>query len=178
MPIGHRSKVLPIPHIPEHTKYIEAGPLIIGVEYRVVNAEISRKYLASLAMDPAKPKAVTVRAGDSADGGVSIHVFAREASNLVEYFRIDCFGSEPHYHYCYPQIEEQDRVFLDRTVEPDAQKWAYEKLEHHLPRILEHVGAAALAKQVRSQQIAAVLPEVRKAFSAAAAKAEAMPQQA
>ena len=153
------------------TKVIEAGPLTLGVEYRNVNAEISRKYLASLSMDPAKPRAVTARAGDSADGGVSLHVFARESGKLVEYFRIDCFGSEPHYHYCYPKIEEQDRVFLDKTVEPDAQKWAYEKLERHLPAILKHVGADDLSARVRSEQIRAVLPQMRKAFAEAAAKA-------
>lgn len=171
--IGDRYPFLPIPIIPEHTDYFEAGDITIAVGHRVLNAEISAKYLAEVraAMpeladkipggEGGPPSKATYREqGMSEVGGACIHIMSRSGDELVEHFRIDCFDAEPHYHYVYQKEKAQRRVMLDPLVVGDAQQWALDVIQTRLPEILQHVGAPDLAKKIDVEKIKAALPKV------------------
>jgi hypothetical protein len=156
--MGKRQSFLPIPVIPEHTEYLEAGAITIGVGYRLLTNEIIDAYLAKVGY--ARPKTVNYQADD---GGVSIFVFSKEGEEYKEHLRLDCFDREPHYHYVFQKENAQDRVHLDPVVTGDAMAWAFWCLTHRLPDVLRHVGQPELAAKVDVKRIEAVLPEVRAA---------------
>jgi len=171
--IGDRHPFLPIPIIPEHTDYIEAGEITIAVGHRVLNEEIASKYLAEVraAMpeladkipggQDGPPSKATYREQSMTEvGGACIFIMARSGDELVEHFRIDCFDAEPHYHYVYQEEKAQRRVLLDPVVTGDAQQWALDLIQTRLPEILEHVGAPDVAKKVDAEKIKAALPKV------------------
>lgn len=180
MPVGQRYPILPIPWIPEHTELIPAGVLTIGVGYRVLDEPTAKAYLDEVGY---------VRDdGDGGertyvgrDAGVCIHVLgppagspgAVDSRDLVEYLRLDCFDDEPHYHYVYNQEGAQDRVFLDPVLDGDPMEWALDRLRTRLPAVLRKVGAPELADRVDPAEIAAALPEVRRAVDRAFARATA-----
>ncbi len=170
--VGTRYPILPLPHIPEETELIEAGAITIGVGCRILNAEIAGEYLRSVGYNP-QPESGESGYGNQVheDGGICVHVFAREEEQLIEYFRFDCFEDEPHYHYVFNREGAQLRVFLDTVVEGDAQEWMFERLRHRLPQILEMVGAPELAGRVDLAEIESALPKVMAAIERAAARA-------
>jgi len=167
MAVGQRYPILPIPWLPEHTEMIPAGVLTIGVGFRVLNEEISKEYLDSVGYRRADA-AGRERTYEGQDGGVSLHVLGPgRDGDLVEYFRLDCFEDEPHYHYVYNDERAQDRVFLDPTLEGDPLEWALERVRTRLPDVLRKVGAPELADRVDPAAIAAALPAVRAAITRA-----------
>jgi len=163
--VGTRYPILPLPHIPAQTEMIEVGPIAIGIGYRVLDDRTAGEYLRSVGYNP-RPEEGERGYGNQGmeDGGVSIHVFGRGAGPLVEYFRFDCFESEPHYHYVYPGEKAQRRVFLDPVLEGDPLEWALERLRTRLPAILRSVGAAELAERIDGPALEAALPRVRDAI--------------
>ncbi len=160
--LGKKITVMPIPHIHEHTEYVKAGALTIGVEYRVLNDQISNAYLSTV-----RPGTTRTERPGIADGGVSIHVFAEEQGKLVEYLRFDAFDKEPHYHYIYPAERTQVRVILDPAAEGDLMQWILGRLRHRIPQMLESEGAAELARRADAQAIAAAMPQVERAVQRA-----------
>lgn len=168
--IGMFQPFLPIPVIPEHTRYLPAGNLVIGVGYRVLNEEIARAYLESIGMmervEARRREAGYQRADD---GGVSIFVFNEEQGELLERFRMDIFDAQPHYHYVYQQERSQERVLLDPVMTGDPQAWALWCLRERLPAVLRKVGAPELAEGVDRAAIEAVLPRVVEAIHLAQA---------
>ena len=87
--------------VPDGVTADPAGVLTIGVGFRVLNEEISKEYLDSVGYRRADA-AGTERTYEGQDGGVSLHVLGPgRDGDLVEYFRLDCFEDEPHYHYVY-----------------------------------------------------------------------------
>ena len=170
--LGTRYPILPLPHIPEQTELIDAGVVTIGVGHRILNDAVAAEYLRSVGYNP-RPEDGEGGYGNMGeeDGGVSIHVFARDGDRLVEHFRFDCFDREPHYHYVFPDDEAQERVFLDPVMESDARDWALERLRTRLPQILERTGAAELARQVDPRAVEAVLPKIEAAIERALAAA-------
>ena len=92
---GTSYTVPPIPPDAEHTTYIDAGAIRIGVEYRLLdNAELVANYQGD-EMDEIKSALKDGLVVE--DNGVSLHVVGSQDGH--EYLRFDLFEGEPHYHY-------------------------------------------------------------------------------
>lgn len=140
--------VQPIPPSEEDTTYIEAGGLLIGVEYRLLNdAELAANYEGeSMAEIEAATDGQAVE-----DNGVSIHVFGREDGH--EYLRFDMFQHGPHYHYIEPTGEKQTIVDYDRVAMGDMLPWTLNQLATRLEEMLRFAGGKALAEELDSVAI-------------------------
>ena len=145
----------PIPPIKEHTEYIDAGPLTVGVEYRVLDDSI---YEANFQQK--RPGADEPSAGTLSDSGVSLHVGETKGGELAEYLRFDCFDEDPHYHYIQPSGEYQEIIHLDPIADGDALSWAIDRLRSRLPAMLERAGASDLARKVDTVALDEALPKV------------------
>jgi hypothetical protein len=167
MPVGERYPILPIPWVPEHTEFIPAGVLTIGVGHRVLDEATAKAYLDEVGFVRADEHGGE-RTYHGRDAGVCIHVLGPgRDGDLVEYLRLDCFDDEPHYHYVYNDQRAQDRVFLDPTLDGDPMEWALDRLRTRMPEVLTKVGAPELAAQVDQAAIDAALPAVRDAVARA-----------
>lgn len=143
-----------IPPVADHTHYVDAGVVTIGVEYRVVDEAIVMANLNAHGMDRPPPGA---RQQIDEDGGVSLHVC--DAATRTEYLRFDIFDARPHYHYlCHN--EYQINIPYDTNACGDMAEWALECLRHRLPDMLSFCGATNLAAQLDTAQIEAAMPHV------------------
>lgn len=164
----------PVPHVAANTLFFDAGPLVIGVEYRVLSedilaqvygAERAERIMADRFGSPA------VSSPDASfEGGVSIHVF--DAATRVEHLRFDDLDSTKHYHYlradgCHAI------VWFDDVANGDLVTWALSALRERVGPMLELAGAGALAVRVDHEALERALPEVE-----AAARAKAVEQSA
>ena len=145
----------PIPPSAEHTTYIEAGGLRIGVEYRLLNdAELAANYEGE---EMAEIEAAT---GGQAveDNGVSIHVFGGEDDH--EYLRFDMFEHGPHYHYIERSGEKQTIVDFDRVAMGDMLPWTINQLATRLGEMLRFAGGEVLAEQLDTVAVCNSLAQV------------------
>ena len=144
-----------IPPVPEHTTWVPAGTLSIGVEYRRVDDAIVDGTYDEAALEKIremlKDKVVQ-------DGGVSIHVSGAQDGH--EYLRFDLFEREPHYHYIDPSGVRQFIVLYDRVAMGEMLPWTLHQLRHRLAPMLEHAGGAALLPKVDRAQLEAGLVKV------------------
>ncbi len=149
---------MPIPPVDAHTEYFEAGPISIGVEYRLLDDAIA----AAHELDTADGRAEGPVSVD--DRGVSLHVFGPGAGGeRVEYLRFDCFDEDPHYHYVSWAAKSNEMVHLDRVADGDPLAWALERIRTRLPQMLARAGAAELAQRVDLHALEHVLPRVVEA---------------
>ena len=133
----------PIPPDPEHTTWVPAGGLSIGVEYRLLDdAEIEANY-AGRALDEIRDM---LKDRVVQDNGVSLHVAG--AHDGHEYLRFDLFEQDPHYHYIEPSGERQTIVQYDRVAMGEMLPWALHQLRHRLEPMLERAGGAELVAKV------------------------------
>jgi hypothetical protein len=147
--------VAPIPPDKEHTTYVEAGVLRIGVEYRLLNdAELAANYTGD---DMAEIQAATGGAAVE-DNGVSIHIFGSEDGH--EYLRFDMFEHGPHYHYIEPDGEKQTIVDYDRVAMGDMLTWTLNQLATRLPEMLSYAGGTGLTATLDTDKIIESLTEV------------------
>jgi hypothetical protein len=110
---------------------IEAGPVRFGLEYRHL----------------------------SSDEGVAIHVLGDVGGEEVELLTFDCFVNAPHYHYG-PRAKNQ-RLYLDRTVNPDSLQWALDVFKGgKLAQMLERAGYRDHASGLNPAVLAAKLPQL------------------
>ena len=150
--IGTRYEGSPVPPVPEHTRYVVAGPLVIGVEPRQVDASV----IAATYGD------ITVRgAGNDTpqppileDRGLTLHVC--DATNGAEYLRFDLFDDNPHYHYIHPG-KHHLVVPFDRAACGDMRAWAVSCLRSRLRPMLEAAGAADLAARLTPHDVEAAV---------------------
>jgi len=150
-------RVPPIPPDAEHTTWVDAGALSIGVEYRLLDdAELAANY-AGEQMDEIEDAldGKTVQ-----DNGVSLHVCGNQDGH--EYLRFDLFDAEPHYHYIDPSGESQRIVDYDRVALGAMLPWALDQIRHRLAPMLAHAGGAALVPQLDIARITASLKQVEK----------------
>jgi hypothetical protein len=159
----------PVPHVPANTLFFDAGPLSIGVEYRLLSKEIlTQVYGADRAA-----QIIAERFGnpesqsetESFNSGVSIHVF--DASTGVEHLRFDDLDAKKHYHY----LRSDGRhavVWYDDVANGDLVGWALSSLRDRAGSMLELAGASDLAARVDREALARVLPEVEAAARAQA----------
>ena len=149
--------VPPIPPDAEHTRYVDAGAISIGVEYRLLDdAELAANY------EGEQMEEIQDALGGEAveDTGVSLHVVGRDDGH--EYLRFDLFEQEPHYHYIDRSGETQRIVDYDRVALGPMLPWALEQIRSRLPEMLEHAGGQALLPKLDGGRIDASLVEVEK----------------
>lgn len=154
--------VPPIPPDAEHTTYVDAGAISIGVEFRLLDeAELAANY------EGAEMQEIQdALAGNTVqDTGVSIHVCASEGGH--EYLRFDMFEEGPHYHYIEPTGESQQIVDFDRVAMGEMLPWTLDQIRSRLPVMLEHAGGSALIPKLEAKRIEASLAEVEKLARAA-----------
>lgn len=157
---------LPIPPVAENCVAVEAGPVRLVVESRLLTDEIIRGVFpdAELSDDPAERYD---------DYGASLHVF--DAGDGTERLRFDCFADEPHYHYLRdPNATGVNLVCrLDEIAQGDPIEWVLSRLQHRLPEMLAFAEAPELAEQVRARhdEVLAALGEVSGLLNRAQGKA-------
>ena len=161
----------PVPHVPESTLMFEAGPVTIGVEYRLLNEEIlARVYGAERAAEIVASRFGNpdAESGHAIDSGVSIHVFDRETG--AEHLRFDNLDRNKHYHY----LRADGRhvvVWYDDVANGDLVTWALASLRDRAGQMLELAGAAELAGRIDRDAVAGALAEVEAAARAQTAAA-------
>ncbi len=156
--IGTVYSMAPQPPVPEDTRYIDAGSLRIGVEYRDVNPD---NLEATYAGDAAQLAELHERSpeGGFTDRGVSLHVVA--GADGHEYLRFDVFDGEPHYHYNHPGEPIVNNVVqYDTAANGDMLEWVLGRLRHHLPAMLTEAGGAEIAATIEPQAMERALEEV------------------
>jgi hypothetical protein len=164
--IGHERHTVPVPPVEADTVYIEAGPLVIGVEYRVVTDAVLDDHYAK---DEAARRAhwevraeLGVAAGEVDDHGPSVHVF--DAESKAEYLRFDIFEGDPHYHYITPG-EKHVAVAFDDIANVPYGEWVLIALARKMPEMLRKAEADALADRVDPVALEAALPKVAQALA-------------
>lgn len=152
--LGTRYDVDPIPPEDANTRYLEAGPLRVGVEFRHLTDDILDAGFADGAakaiIDDARPEAID-------DQGFSIHVF--DAATGGEHLRFDMFDGDPHYHYIVPGSHNV-LIPFDEAAFGDMLTWALECLRSRLPAMLRQAEAAELAERVDQAAVDALIPEI------------------
>lgn len=166
--LGVRYDVDPIPPEDGNTTWFDAGPLRIGVEYRILDDDIlttgfAGDGAAAAIIDAARPDVVD-------DRGFSIHVV--DAATGGEHLRFDMFEGDPHYHYIVPGSHNV-LIAYDVNAFGDMVEWALDCLRSRLPQMLRYAEASDLAERVDQAAVDAVVPRV--AGIAAQAKVEDTP---
>ena len=160
--IGATYSVPPIPPDPEHTVYVDAGVLRIGVEHRLLDdAELAANYKGA-AMEEIEQ---AVGGQEVQDNGVSVHVCGAQDGH--EYLRFDMFEHGPHYHYIDRGGEEQTIIDFDRVALGEMLPWVLHKLRSRLAEMLERAGGGDLVASLNSTLIDLSLLEVEKLALAA-----------
>jgi hypothetical protein len=160
---GHVTKydLMPLPPVAARTLWFEAGPLAIGVEYRLLDDAIAAAAEKQAAVGSAGSAAAASTGLD--DRGVSLHVCGVEGGERLEYLRFDCFQEDPHYHYVSWRTRMNHMLHLDPVAEGDALVWALERIRTRLPEMLARAGAEDLAARLDARALEAVLPKVAEA---------------
>ena len=112
--IGTHYEGSPVPPVPEHTRYVGAGALSIGVEYRQVDASVIAATYGDVELREAGDDTPQPPILD--DRGLTLHVC--DAATGDEYLRFDVFEDNPHYHYIHPR-ESHLVVPFDRNENCD-----------------------------------------------------------
>jgi hypothetical protein len=140
---GQLHKFLPLPVIPHHARWFEAGPVTFAVEARVLDDSQGRY----------------------GERSASIHVFGPDRGQ--EHLRFDCFARFPHYHY----ILNDDQHNVVWGYDPDANgpmlSWALATIRDRLPVMLRRAHAIDLAERVEDVGFdVAVLDRIAAAVAA------------
>ena len=161
--IGKVYNIPPQPPAPANTRYLPAGAITFGIEYRDVDPE---SLTATYAEDPAQLaefEEISPEGGFS-DEGVSIHVCGTDDGH--EYVRFDVFDDEPHYHYIHRTpagAEVVNNVMeFDTTAHGEMLPWAIGRLRTRLPAMLTEAEGGHLVSQLDSELIGRVVDEVQR----------------
>ena len=148
----------PLPHDEANTLLYPAGPITIGVEYRVFDPAVERQRLTQEEIDATGSDSLFSR--DEIDQGVCLHIFSTDGFD--EYLRFDCFSDEPHYHYIVPPVGNV-LVHYDTVAGGDMLEWALETIRHRLRDMLAVVSADDLASAIDQDALSAALDEAAAA---------------
>ncbi|MFI5957546.1 hypothetical protein [Cryptosporangium sp. NPDC051539] len=141
--------------IAENTRYVEAGRLTFGVEFRELNARIIEE---NYGHDPEMMKFFATKM-DVDDVGITLHVYSTE--DMRERLRFDAFGDRPHLHYHYIRPDgSHEKVDYDWDACGDLIPWALRTLEQRLPDMLRRAGATALAEDADVASVRAAAPTI------------------
>ncbi len=147
----------PQPPVEENTRWVPAGVVTIGVEYRELDPE---SLVATYQDSPEDMAELEERSpeGGFADEGVSLHV--RGTDDGHEYVRFDVFDGEPHYHYVRPTGDHNNVVTFDPVADGEMLPWAVDRLRTRLGDMLSEAGGAALAPRLDLALVGKVVDEV------------------
>jgi hypothetical protein len=180
--VGNHYRFPPEPYIPEHTRFVDAACIKIGVEYRHLDAgrvlglhdgdqfeEIYRQHRERSTMSPADTGGPD--GNQSKLVGVSLHVVDSESGH--EYLRFDCFDEHPHYHYLHPWSTPEDCdnhcVQWDPVAHGPMTPWALERLRTRLGEMLTEAGGPDLATRLDPAETARAVDAVEQIVAAALA---------
>jgi hypothetical protein len=161
--IGKVYNIPPQPPAPENTRYLPAGVITFGIEYRDVDPE---SLAATYADDPEQLAELEERSpeGGFSDEGVSIHVCGTDDGH--EYVRFDVFDDEPHYHYIHrtPTGAEvvNNVIDFDTAAHGEMLPWAIGRLRTRLPAMLTEADGSHLVPQLDAHLVARVIDEVER----------------
>ena len=146
--------------IAKNTRYVDAGVLSFGVEFRELNARVIRE---TYGHNPEAMKFFETMM-DIDDIGITLHVYSREEASgnqdgLAERLRFDAFGDHPHYHYVFPDGTHK-RMDYDVAACGDMLPWALGRMEERLPEMLGRAGAADVADALDLGEFRAAIPEI------------------
>lgn len=160
---GRRFHLLPIPPIEENLTRVDAGPLTLGVEYRIFNDKTAWAWFGREGESPEVIEAVKAQQeelGGFDDEGVSIHVF--ETASGEEILRFDCFREDPHYHYISHRAPYVDMIHFDPVLTGEMLPWALRQIEDNTPAMLREAGRTELADLVDQEELSRALDAVRE----------------
>lgn len=156
--IGKVYNMNPQPPVVEHTHYVDAGVVSIGVEYRNVDPD---NLYDTYKDDPAQLAELEreMPAGGFVDEGVSLHV--EVGDDRHEYLRFDVFDDDPHYHYIHagPEIVN-NWIQYDVVANGDMLTWALDCIRHRLGPMLAEAGAGELVDRIDPVAVEHALAEV------------------
>jgi hypothetical protein len=158
--------VQPQPPDPHSTRWIDAGAVRFGVEYRDVTPESLAATYAGNDSDMAEIVEHSPVGGFS-DEGVSIHVCGTADGH--EYLRFDVFDDEPHYHYVRPTLDHNNVVPFDPVADGDMLAWAIGRLRTRLADMLVHAGGASVSEALDPAVQGPAIDEVERLAVAAQA---------
>lgn len=159
--IGKIYNIPPQPPVEANTRYLPAGAVTFGVEYRDVDPDSLAATYADNADHLAEIEEKSPEGGFF-DEGVTIHVCGSHDGH--EYLRFDVFDDEPHYHYIHrpsPAGEVVNNVIdFDTVAHGDMLPWAIERLRAHLPPMLTEAGGADVVANLDVGVIGEVVDDV------------------
>jgi hypothetical protein len=176
--IGHHHPFPPEPIIAEDTRYVEAGPVRIGVEHRRLDGITDRLQSAYLGTPfeavfnewrrnrtPSNAGAAKATMGMAGLGrGVSLHVVDTDSGH--EYLRFDCFDAVPHYHYLRPWSRPQEcdnhSVDFDEVAHGPMTPWALNTLRTRLSDMLTEAGGANAARRLDPAAVSLAVDKVEQ----------------
>ena len=138
--LGQTYNVQPVPPDLEHTRYFDAAPLRIGVEYRVVDPDaLAEAYEGD---DLAEIEEHSPEGGFT-DEGLSIHI--ESIADDHEYIRFDAFDDDPHYHYVDKAAGTNTLVGFDAAAHGAVVPWVLSQIRDRLDPMLRRAGAPHVA---------------------------------
>jgi len=161
--IGKVYNIPPQPPAPGNTRYLPAGAITFGIEYRDVDPE---SLAATYAHEPEQLAELEEKSpeGGFSDEGVSIHVCGTDDGH--EYVRFDVFDDEPHYHYIHrtPNGAEivNNVIDFDAVAHGEMLPWAVECLRTRLPAMLTEAEGGHLVARLDADVIGPVVDEVQR----------------
>lgn len=141
--LGHVYDVQPIAPDPDHTTYLDAGVLRIGIEYRELDPEQLAEYYSG---DDLREVEENSPEGGFTDQGVSLHI--ESVADDHEYLRFDLFDDDPHYHYVDKAKGTNTIVGFDRAAHGDIIPWVLDQLGSRLAPMLTAAGAGHVAESL------------------------------
>lgn len=158
--------VYPLPPEPldlEHTRFVDAGAIRVGVEYRDIdNASLRNAYAGDAKLAASLESVIGNKV--VADRGVSLHVCGADDGH--EYLRFDCFDGDPHYHYNHRVAPGATAVNhwipFDRAACGEMLDWALTRIRSHLPEMLTEARGDHLVPALETAAIDEALIEVTR----------------
>lgn len=146
--LGTVYPIAPQPADEESTRWIDVGPIAIGVEYRELDPD---SLLATYADNPQSMEEILKAGGATfVDEGVSLHV--KSTAEDHEYLRFDVFEGEPHYHYIRKVSASEEIsnhiIPFDTAAHGEMFEWAIRCLRERLPAMLGEVEAEGLVRDL------------------------------
>jgi hypothetical protein len=170
--IGKVYTIPPQPPVEEHTRWLDAGPVRLGVEYRELDpASLVATYAGNAAhlaeLEERSP------AGGFTDEGVSIHVSS--ACTGREHLRFDVFDGEPHYHYIHYHadgtVSANNVIDFDVTAHGEMLPWVLDTLRGRMGVMLAQAGADIADASLGDPAVTAAIERVA-ALAASAQQAQ------
>jgi hypothetical protein len=155
-PLGAINEGQPHPIVSDDTRYFEAGPVTVALEYRVLNDSVRAANSGNAA--EFKPLGTEFE-------GFSIHVI--ESTSGIERLRFDHFPGQWHYHYLRPP-HDNIRVGYDEAAFGSMFEWSLSCLTTRLPQMLAIAGATDLVKNIDPEDMRPIVAEIRNIFSSEA----------